>query len=420
MRIMNIFRFFLIFSTFICSAMNAQDIILKTNGEELQVKVTEVSTDVVKYKKFSNLTGPVYVIQNIDIFMIKYEDGNKDLFEKNSETGKISIRQIVKPNPEPPAQTPVQEKPDNVPVPQESKPAPVASPEPTDAKAQFQLGQKYEKGDGVTQNNQKAADWYSKAAEQGHADAQYHLGILCATVKTLAITTKEDFQMRNGVFVNTVGLTIGPATALFWWKKAAEQGHVGAKAKIQEMEAANKPAAQTPSPTSTSKNAQSGSLEEQGVVYSVESVRTWASFDGKTPAEKPYEKWRYNGPFSRNEHRYTSDQRTPEGKFVEIVVWFENKGEEEASIDMIYDESDSMDCGLLYGNKQTATVKAFVIPGTGIARNRMMTEKWKGSMGFRLKPEEKTWILLLFDIPVDASDVKLQMKKSTPVSITIP
>ena len=258
-----------IFHILCVPCIKAQDIILKTNGEELQVKVTEVNTDDVRYKKFSNLSGPVYVIQNADIFMIKYENGNKDLFEKNTQTGKISIRQIVNPNSvqaKSPTQTQAQaQEKTNVSVSQEPKPAPIASTEPTEAKDQFLLGQKYEKGDGVTQDNQKAADWYSKAAEQGYADAQYRLGILCSTVKTLRITTKEDFQMRNGTFVNTAGLTVGPATALFWWKKAADQGHIGAKAKIQEMEAANKPAAQTTSTTPASKS-DTKSTPENGTV----------------------------------------------------------------------------------------------------------------------------------------------------------
>jgi hypothetical protein len=83
------------------TSLFAQDIILKTSGEEIQVKVEEVGTSEVKYKKFSNLSGPVYVMQHTEIFMIKYETGDKDLFEENEETGKIRIRHIENPNPKP-------------------------------------------------------------------------------------------------------------------------------------------------------------------------------------------------------------------------------------------------------------------------------------------------------------------------------
>jgi len=165
-------------------------------------------------------------------------------------------------------------------------------------------------------------------------------------------------------------------------------------------------------------SAQSGSLE-QGVVYSVESVRTWESFDGITPDETLYQKWSSNGPASRKENRYTPDQRKSEGKFVELLIWFDSKNKEEVDIEMIPQGGEALDCKLLYGNNRSAAVKAFVIPGTGSARNRLMIEEWKGNLSFKLKPEEKTWILLLFDIPVDISEAKLQIKKSNPVSVTI-
>ena len=43
-------------------------------------------------------------------------------------------------------------------------------------KAQYRLGRCYDKGHGVTENNETAFKWYSKSAAQGYADAQYQLG----------------------------------------------------------------------------------------------------------------------------------------------------------------------------------------------------------------------------------------------------
>jgi TPR repeat protein len=40
------------------------------------------------------------------------------------------------------------------------------------ASAQYNLGMMYLKGQGVTHNYQEAAKWFQKAAEQGHAKAQ--------------------------------------------------------------------------------------------------------------------------------------------------------------------------------------------------------------------------------------------------------
>ncbi len=44
--------------------------------------------------------------------------------------------------------------------------------------AQFNLGLAYDRGDGVRQDQAKAAFWYRKAAEQGDTDSQFLLGML--------------------------------------------------------------------------------------------------------------------------------------------------------------------------------------------------------------------------------------------------
>jgi hypothetical protein len=72
----------------------AQDIITLKNGDEIKAKVQEIGISEVKYKKYENLTGPVYTLMKTDIFMIKYENGEKDVFATQSQ----------------PAQEPVQEK----------------------------------------------------------------------------------------------------------------------------------------------------------------------------------------------------------------------------------------------------------------------------------------------------------------------
>jgi hypothetical protein len=42
--------------------------------------------------------------------------------------------------------------------------------------AQYRLARCYDKGHGVAEDNALAVKWYQKAAAQGHAKAQYHLG----------------------------------------------------------------------------------------------------------------------------------------------------------------------------------------------------------------------------------------------------
>jgi TPR repeat protein len=46
------------------------------------------------------------------------------------------------------------------------------------ASAQYNLGLMYDNGRGVTQDYKESAKWYRKSVEQGHAEAQYNLGVL--------------------------------------------------------------------------------------------------------------------------------------------------------------------------------------------------------------------------------------------------
>lgn len=64
---------------------NSQDVITLKNGEEINAKVTEVGTDEIKYKKGGD-DGPVYVLKKTEIFMVKYKNGNKEVFKSESNS----------------------------------------------------------------------------------------------------------------------------------------------------------------------------------------------------------------------------------------------------------------------------------------------------------------------------------------------
>lgn len=62
----------------------AQDTIIFKNGEELPVIVNEISKDEVKYKKTSNPDGPTYIVTKDNIFMIKFKNGDKEVYGTES------------------------------------------------------------------------------------------------------------------------------------------------------------------------------------------------------------------------------------------------------------------------------------------------------------------------------------------------
>ena len=77
-------RFFLIASLLLAgySAL-AQDIITKKDGTDIQAKILEVTTSDVKYKKYSNLEGPVYTIPKSDILIVRYMNGENEVFTES-------------------------------------------------------------------------------------------------------------------------------------------------------------------------------------------------------------------------------------------------------------------------------------------------------------------------------------------------
>ena len=82
-------HFLLLLTTLTTSITFAQDLLIKKNGEELNVKVLEVTTSEIKFKRNEIPNGPVYSIVKSEVLFIKYENGVKDIFsDKQSEVAK--------------------------------------------------------------------------------------------------------------------------------------------------------------------------------------------------------------------------------------------------------------------------------------------------------------------------------------------
>ena len=83
-----------------------------------------------------------------------------------------------------------------------------------DARAQFNVGMLYLKGEGVPQDYKEARFWIEKAARRGLADAQASLGAL----------------YRDGL-----GTSADLAQAMQWFEKAAQQGNADAQVSMARL-----------------------------------------------------------------------------------------------------------------------------------------------------------------------------------------
>lgn len=82
------------------------------------------------------------------------------------------------------------------------------------ADAQFHVGLMYAKGQGIAKDEKQAVDWFRQAAEQGHREAQTKLGYMYATGK---------------------GVAHSYVSAIYWCYQAAKQGDATAQYNLGLM-----------------------------------------------------------------------------------------------------------------------------------------------------------------------------------------
>ena len=72
----------ILLSVLLCASLSAwgQDLITKKDGSDIEAKILEVTPTEIKYKKFSNLEGPIFTLPVKDILIVRYENGENEIF----------------------------------------------------------------------------------------------------------------------------------------------------------------------------------------------------------------------------------------------------------------------------------------------------------------------------------------------------
>ncbi len=71
---------FILIAMLIASIGFSQDIITQKNGDNLVVKILEITPTEVKYKNIDEEDGPLFIIYKSEISSIQYKNGNKVVF----------------------------------------------------------------------------------------------------------------------------------------------------------------------------------------------------------------------------------------------------------------------------------------------------------------------------------------------------
>jgi len=115
--------------------------------------------------------------------------------------------------------------------------------------AQDNLGWMYLNGQGITQDYDKALEWYARSANQGYALAQFNLGVMYTeegvnknytqAIKWFTKAAKQGFadaQTNLGsMYQNGQGVEKNDAEAIKWYTQAANQGEANAQYNLGWM-----------------------------------------------------------------------------------------------------------------------------------------------------------------------------------------
>lgn len=116
--------------------------------------------------------------------------------------------------------------------------------------AQYTLGWLYESGQGVKQNLQQAAYWYTRAAKEGDVAAQYVIATMHQKGKGMPMDLQQAVywftqaanqgdaiaQFQLGVFFQQgLGIESNSQQSITWFTKAAKQGHLNAQINLGKI-----------------------------------------------------------------------------------------------------------------------------------------------------------------------------------------
>jgi hypothetical protein len=108
------------------------------------------------------------------------------------------------------------------------------------AAAQFNMGVRYYKGEGVSGDLAEAVNWFTKAADQGGTTAMYNLGVIYRNGQGIERDYTKSFNWFNKAadkgsaaaqvllgqaYENGWGVTKNREEAVFWYRKSADQGN---------------------------------------------------------------------------------------------------------------------------------------------------------------------------------------------------
>lgn len=78
------------------ASIKAQDIIIMHDASQVEARVEVVGPEQIQYRKYDNLEGPLYTVGRSDVFIIRYENGTREVITPLEGTTGTASEQTAK------------------------------------------------------------------------------------------------------------------------------------------------------------------------------------------------------------------------------------------------------------------------------------------------------------------------------------
>lgn len=165
---------------------------------------------------------------------------------------------------------------------------------------------------------------------------------------------------------------------------------------------------------------------DSGIYMKVTRLRTWKSYKPDMPPDVPYMHWLTLPSEKKEESQITvmsfvgEYQVYPKGVFWELLLWLENKGNQKTTFEVYKEDESGIDVQLTLGDGSETVLSGFKVPGLGLIADESLIVSTDGKWSVVLKPGEKSWLIVVFDVPFNENSGKFRLKNYTPIWIVLP
>ena len=156
---------------------------------------------------------------------------------------------------------------------------------------------------------------------------------------------------------------------------------------------------------------------EPGIRAAAGEVRSWAHYDGGAPAASGGA-WSFAAGSPAAVSYAEGDAPAASGAWREVAVHFENQATESRSLTFEGTLAAASSALLMEGRRtleRKETLRAFRVPGAPGDGTSLLAPELTGALELNLGAGEKTWLLLLFDVPPNRNSLTVEVAGLDPV-----